>query len=508
LYLVPDPDNPTGFARFVVLYHTTGTRLLALGIYDRGVLDKKGKYIPSIKYYSSDVRTGTFTPDTEHTILGDFYPNKIINDLEAAQAILDYQTEHGPFQAGVEYSMLDILNIHGRQGYLPGLTSDLTIAQGGGVCVIATNWFKMLTLSGAKITQHWQHPTLLKYFENPIGSADGLTVSETDATVQGPDFDLRWIQRETGWVNVTAAVMPEGNRVVNPMGDEIVKTEALILITFRFTKTKPDLSIAKIEALQNAYTTYRTGQSGMVALADGNRQVAQVYWSRGDFWSQFLAKIVPEERISRFTDELASDPFLKSLVLLRSTVNAVSPTSDTRMGTYLRNSDWYTQEVARLRNDPAAVVRLTAGLDHLDANSNYISGQKVQCFGLSVLIASIDTRFLQIGGASIVYAADLVPTEIRNGNKTIVRTDIGGSIRVIENIGDVKVGDIGVRYETTVGHVFMVIDKKTVSGQTVLLLISANQRADGQITIFEVDQGNFDAVFGTPAYLKVVVRKY
>lgn len=54
----------------------------------------------------------------------------------------------------------------------------------------------------------------------------------------------------------------------------------------------------------------------------------------------------------------------------------------------------------------------------------------------------------------------------------------------------------------------MVIGKKTVNGQTVLLVMSANQRSDGQVAIFEVDKSNFDAVFGVPAYLKVVIRKY
>jgi hypothetical protein len=65
-----------------------------------------------------------------------------------------------------------------------------------------------------------------------------------------------------------------------------------------------------------------------------------------------------------------------------------------------------------------------------------------------------------------------------------------------------------VRYDTTAGHVFAVVDKKIVNGQTVLLIISANQRMDGQIAIFEVDNSNFDVVFGVPAFLKVVIRKY
>ncbi len=507
LFMVPDPDNSSGYVRYTVLYHTTGTRLLALGIFDRGYLDKSNVYVPVVKYYSSDVRTSQISPDTEHSILGDFYPNKIINDLEAAQAILDYQTENGPFRAGVTYSMLDILNIHGRRGYLPGLTSDLSLAQGGGVCVIATNWFKMLVLSGSKIVDHWQHPTLLKYFENPIGSAE-LTMAATDATVQGPDFDLTWVQKNTGWVTVSTAVMPGGNVVADKFGDFGNSSDALEVITFRFTSVKPDLSTAKIEALQSAYANYRLGQAGAVALADGNKLVKKTPWGRGDSTSVFLSKIVPEERVSRFADDLTSDPFLKSMVSLRSTLNLISPTSNTRVGSYLSDSDWYLQETALLGHDPQAIKQLTAGLSHLDQNSNDYPGQKVQCYGLGVLIASIDSQFVQIGGIPILHAADLVPTDIRNGSKIVVASPTGGAIRVVTSIDDLAVGDIAIRYDTTTGHVLMVIGKKTVNGQTVLLLMSANQRGDGQVAIFEVDKSNFDAVLGVPAYLKVVIRKY
>ena len=111
LYLAPDPQNNGSYVRYTVLYHTEGSRLLAIGIYDRGTLDKDGKYVPGTKYYSLDTPTNVASPDTEHSVLGDFYPNKILNDLEAAQAILDYQIENGPFVAGKEYSMFDILNL-------------------------------------------------------------------------------------------------------------------------------------------------------------------------------------------------------------------------------------------------------------------------------------------------------------------------------------------------------------------------------------------------------------
>src|SRR5258706_13477727 len=101
--------------------------------------------------------TDFWTADTEHTALGNYYPNKIVNDLEVAQAILDYQAVNGPFVAGTEYSMLTIMNFKGRLGYTLGKTSSDRLVTGGGAVLMSTNWMKMITFMGAKITHSWEH---------------------------------------------------------------------------------------------------------------------------------------------------------------------------------------------------------------------------------------------------------------------------------------------------------------------------------------------------------------
>ncbi len=507
LYLAPDPDNPDGYVRYTVLYHTTGTRLIAIGMYDRGDINSFGKYVPTVKYYSGNIYTGTNNPDTEHSVLGDFYPNKILNDLEAAQAILDYQTENGPFVAGREYSMFDILKFKERKGYLLGKTSSGSLVTGGGVCVVVTNWMKILSLSGAKIIEKWEHPDGQKYFENPVG-AEELPIAATDATVDWPNYDLRWVQKETAWVVVSAAVMPDGDKLESEYGEEVVKFDALEIITLRFTKDRPDLSTDKLEALQNAYIAYREGEAGAVPLFPGaSRLLASETWKRGDNLSDFIARIIPEERIARFSDDLkGGDPLLASLAELEYYANKIDPASTILMGKYLRTTPWYTHELERLGNDPVIIERFEQSLNHFNDSSNLWPNQKIQCYGLGILLGGMDEHFANIGGVRVNYAADLVPESIRTGEK-IVETGNGYQVRVVTTLEEVRVGDFGVRYNTKVGHVFAVVGKKVVEGETVLLIASANQARDGKIALFEVDNSNFDAVFGIPIEKKVVLRR-
>ena len=386
-----------------------------------------------------------------------------------------------------------------------GKTSSGALVTGGGVCVIVTDWMKMLTLSGAKVLEKWEHPDGQKYFENPIGAYE-LSLAGTDATVEWPDYDLRWVQKETGWVSISAAVMPDGDKTLNEYGDDAVKNDALELITLRFTKAKPDLSTDSLGALQSAYNEYRLGKPKTDPLMPGmSYMVSRVTWKQGDSLSTLLAQIVPEERVSRFATELTTDPFLMSLVQLRQEANKIDPNSNVLMGKYLQTTPWYTFELARIGNDPAKVKKLNTALDFLDNFSNSYAGQKIQCYGLGVLLSAMDNRFANIGGVQVHNAADLAPAEIRNGKNTVMNGD-GYAIIVAKKIEDVNVGDFGVRYDTPAGHVFAVVAKKEVNGETVLLIASANQTSVGKVALFEVDKSNFDAVFGIPDILKVVLR--
>jgi len=504
LYLVPNPDNAKEYLRYTVLYHTTGSRLIAIGLYDKGTLDKDGKYVASEKYFTNNVLTNLASPDAEHSVLGDYYPNKIINDLEASKRILEYQAENGPFVAGREYSMIEILNFEHRDGYVLGKTSNGILVTGGGVCVVVTNWMKILSLTGAEILEKWEHPDGQKYFENPVG-ASALPIAATDATVQWPKYDLRWVQKETGWVTASAVVMPDGDELESEYGEETIKFDALEIITLRFTKTKPDLSTEHLEKLKIAYQAYRDGEAGMVALAgEDSRLIKVTPWKRGDSLSLMLSGIVPEERVSRFASEINSDPFLKSLASLRMYANMVDPANPLEMGTYLKTTPWYPQELERLKDDPKQIAELEAALIHLDNYSNIWPNQKVQCVGMAVIVGAMDNRFTHVGGIKYSYAADLVPTEIRTG-EMIMMSSNGLVVKAVNTLDEVRVGDYGVRYDSKTGHIFAVVGRKMINGEVVLLIAAANQASDGRISLFEVDKSNFDVVFGIPDVHKVLI---
>lgn len=363
---------------------------------------------------------------------------------------------------------------------------------------------KMLTLSGAEILEKWEHPDGQKYFENPFGASE-LPIAATDATVQWPKYDLRWVQKETGWVTASAVVMPDGDFLKSEYGEEIIKFDALEIITLRFTKIKPDLSTDKLENLKVAYQAYREGEAGMVALAgEDSKMIKATPWKRGDSLSLLLSGIVPEERVSRFANEIENDPFLKSLASLRAYANSVDPANPLEMGTYLKTTPWYSQELDRLKDNPKQIAELDAALIHLNNYSNIWPNQKVQCVGMAVMLGAMDNRFTHVGGIKYSYAADLVPKEIRTG-EMVMMTSNGLLVKTVETLDEVRVGDYGVRYDSKTGHIFAVVGKKTVKGEIVLLIAAANQASDGRISLFEVDKSNFDVVFGIPDIHKVII---
>jgi hypothetical protein len=206
------------------------------------------------------------------------------------------------------------------------------------------------------------------------------------------------------------------------------------------------------------------------------------------------------DSLNHFSDELKTDPFLVSLVLLKDTANQIKPESSESVGQYLKDSLWYGQEIIRLKNNEILLQNLNVGLKHLDNNTKVTPGQKIQCLGLSVLLASMDNRFLQVGGYSIETAAQIIPREVKNGSR-----DVLGHAIAVKTLEEIQVGDLGVSLTTKAGHIFAIIGKKRVDSQTILLVISANQNRDGQISIFEVDNHNFADIFG---YRKVILRKY
>lgn len=506
LYLAPDPDNVGGYLRYTILYHTTGLRVLSVGIYDRGNWEG-GSYIPTQSYFTKDTRTDS-TPIAEHTIVGEYYPNKIINDLEGSRRMMEYQLVNGPFIAGQEYSLLKILDFESRSGYVQGRTSNGSIVTGGGICIFVTDLNKVLVQMNTKMTMQWQHPSGSKYFENPFGGLD-LSVGISDATIDSKN-DYRWIQSTTGYFVISADVMPTEEILKDPMGDDGVSHDALEIISIKSTMDSSELqsSYDNLVAVRASYEAYReAGVSKLAPItASGSRPVALQPWSVGDDTSILINRIAPDERVSRFASELQADPFLMNLVELRDIINKMDPNSDMLIGDYLMTTEWYARVAAGMVNDPKQQKLLLDTIIHLNDNTHLIPDQTLQCIGLVVILGGMDSRFVYAGAIPAKRARHMIPDAIKDGTSSL---EYMGGYRVLElnTIDDSMVYDLSVTYYNKSGHVFGVIGKKVVDGETVLLVISANQIGDGQIKIFEVDEDNFEVVFGYPAFHKNAIRK-
>lgn len=194
----------------------------------------------------------------------------------------------------------------------------------------------------------------------------------------------------------------------------------------------------------------------------------------------------------------------------RNTTNSIDPLSKDRIGKFLKASDWYKMEMEKIKSDADQLSSFESAIHHLDYFSNIYANQKVQCYGLAILVSGLDKRFPDIGGATISgvpvkNASELVPESIKSGKETKVYMGGYYAIRVYK-LENVNVGDLYVRYDTTNGHVAAVIGKKIIDGKVVLLITSANQTNDGIVAVFEVDENNFDVTFGLDPFKKVVLR--
>ena len=524
LNLFKSIDPRTGQTqRFSILPHTTGQKGIPISLFDSGQTTGNGKYEINKRYYSNDTE---FTPASgetgnEHSILAGFYPNKLKNILEAMKAIDDYQQDNGGFVAGKEYSMLEILDLSGRNGYVLGLNSSKGKVNGGGVCVVATNMCKLQTLMGAEIVERWQHPSEQRYSSSPLAGWK-LRAANSDATVetarssQEQAFDFRWISPKSGYIKLSAAILPNGERVANDFGDQETggrNADATILATFKWSDRNPGEQSSNLETLKTNYINYRGG-SGERNISSGNRFIRETAWRENDSNTHLINKIAPEERVDTFSNELRTNPFLSQLVTLRGLINTYDSDSNSGVGKYLKSTDWYKDQISRL-GEGSGREKYEAALRHLDYNTNISDGQPVQCVGLAVLLSGLSYpsyAFKDIGGATrekdglpITCAADLVPNCIKDGSRSQVFKN-GMQIMSVQTLEEINPGDLYVLYHAGAGHIGGVIGKKYSGSETVLLCAAANQTSKGDMKIFQVDGNNFDVVMGPNPFKKVIIR--
>jgi len=492
--------------KYTILPHLTGEESLYIALLERDSEIKFQKETPQ-NYYEELVEQIL----SAYTYIDDVYPNKILNILTAVESITSFQDKNGPFQPNVEYSLLEILNLSERGKYRVGLTSSRTEVIGGGVCALASTLAKSLHLLNARFTERWQHPTPFRYFVGPGDARITKGNSDTTVSVESNEniYDFKWQMPETApffYLTPSASIILNGKSEVSDVGKE---ADAMLIMTLAWTNEPSSGNPNKVKYLRDSYDDFRKSGVSSQILRSSAFLDSVPFGSQGDM-EETARKIFPEERRQNFEEDLSTNPWLRTIKTLTDIINSYSDThspEDVRLGIkeklgdYLKKSSWYLN----LENKDT----IEPGLRHLNWNTYLIDREAIQCIGWVVLLAFINEPQSpkNISGQLVSNAHELVPKEIVQRTKKLVSS--GGLLfRTLEDISEVDIGDLFVRYDTQAGHVGLVVGKKLISGKTVLLVSDANRKRDGIVRLFEVDENNFNAVFGEYPYQKILVKKY
>ena len=505
-YYYSEDELTSKVSRYAILPYTTGQKGAIIGLLDEGRYGLDGKYLPTKTYYKEKNELGKEIDSLySHSILAEFYPNKIINILEALSAVDDYQQKVGGFVKGKEYSMWEMLDIKNRPGYVIGKNSAQKLVMAGGVCITATNMCKLMAVMGVTPIEKWEHPS--KYSSSPF-AGEKLTPGLTDATVDSHGseiFDLRFVAPDNGYIKLSIDIILNGKKVKSEYGDDAVggpKADCSIISTYKWTKKNPGSQTQQFSKYRELYTKHRQGIEQIPVL------VSERQWAKNDVMDKFVKSIAPEERGMRFESEFKNSSFLSGLLELRDLINLYDPDSKVGVGTYLRSTPWYLKQISRLKENNPQRDDFESSLRELDYSSNKWPSQPVQCVGGAILLAGLhdaECHLPQISGFDIRRAAQLVPDEVKSGK---IDSMANGNVYVkaITTRQEVETGDLFVLPYTYVGHVGCVVGKKVINGETVLLYAAFNQTGDGRMNIFEVDGNNFDAVMGPAPLRKIVMR--
>lgn len=486
-----------GYDRYVELPHLISGKSMPVALIETITVKDSGS--ESKKNYEE-----LDDPSMEtHSILSGYYPNKILNILEGLRAIDDYQQEIGGFKEGEEYSMLEILDIKGRSGYVQGKTSSGFLVKAEGTCALLTNLMKILSLADVEVIERWQHTTGLKYFTGPF-SGKKLSEEKTDTAID-LKHDFRWIMPMDGFINIETELMHTG-RVVEKYGNGDCEFDTFIGVTMSLVSENPGVQSENLEEKKQDYRNYRD---------DPDICEVRVYeepWEFGDVFHELASLILPEERIRHFRKEIEGESFLKKVVEIRSMLNSYDGDPVSGLGDYIKEYEggsWYENEINRLlEKSKDAVERFEASLRMLNNLTWKVDGQYNQCIGLVIFMAGLqdEISFRNIGGYPIKFAKELVPDGIRSGAyKYMIHPKHGFPIKVVESTEDVEPGDLFVKHSGLYGHIGAVIGTKRTPKGKVLLCIDANSSEEGKTRIWEVDEDNFDPKFGPYPYKCAVI---
>jgi hypothetical protein len=501
-----------------------GTNNLAIAELDRGKFDLFGSYLPA----------GTEHPGVSHSldsILGDIsyvvgdgivYPNKILNLLNAMAYILERQEKSGPLQKSQIYSYLDLIRLVDGANYVPGFTSSLDLVHGGGVCAGATtisNAFwgaaKSLGINYEDTYQapKWNHPQ--RYKLGPLGPNTFITDTTVEISGNGTIYDYNMIAPCNLYVNIRAAVMPNGLAFseTNPQGLYVVnengsflRSDAQFVLNVSLTTNQPQTKAGDLRAMRQQYIDFRsTNHQGNINFMENGCHFIGSSDLNEDNRISFGPQIYPEQDTRLFTNEIANSNYLQDVFALQQILNTVDETNADDVAGVVRNSKWYQNKVAggkTNQNTESAINQL---------NYVVVDGQPVQCIGWATLLAGLPypNMPVSIGSVSIKGPIDLIPGSILTyPDRQTAYSPTGGTLIAERDIkiSEINAGDLFLMRSSPMGHVGVILCRKEYNGKSYLMVTESNRHNDGRIQIYTVDEYNFNAKLGMPPEKKILLR--
>ncbi len=516
LYLKDDENR---VFRVATLHHTTGDHSLPIAIIDEGSIDNlQVEYRPRTRYGRLTAKKEVAA---EFSLIGDYYPNKTHNLLEAAAQILRFQIENGPFVQDQTYSTMDIFNIRGNYSYRMGQENYQGYRlRGDGVCGMATTLAHTLSQAKVRFDEQRPHSHWTQYWTGPLDPGISIENDTTISSFEGFDHDFRWTPffDKPHYLSIEALLAVNGSPAKNLTGDP----NSRVFFQLMLTEKKPDLQseLALIEKIQEDYIKFNKGLE-VGELLHESSFVEKLPWGADYPEESIIRAVYVEESVQGFEKEIEKKVFLKDVSELRTLINeyiekyphaTFSPTETIRVGGYIKKSKWY-ENLAQDRREEINRV-----LSYLDIHTYRYATHKneyeaVQCVAWTILLSSLgyESSPINIYSHSAVYARDLIPEHLRT--QWWRKEMTVGKYKFIapENLSEINIGDLFVTYslpyDSTPGHVGAIVGKKKSGDDTILLVSDSNRKCDGAPRLFRVDKANAHAIFGRPPKRWVVIRK-
>jgi len=516
LYLKEDENR---VFRVATLHHTTGDHSLPIAIIDEGSINNlDGEYWP-------DTRFGTLSAKkeiaAEFSLIGDYYPNKTHNLLEAAAQLLRFQMKNGPFNQDKTYSAMDIFDIRGNYSYRMGRKNYLGHSlRGDGVCGMATVLAHTLSQTEARFDEQRSHSYWSQYWTGPLDPEISIENDTAISSFEGINYDFKWtpLSDTPHYLSIEALLALNGPPSRDLLGD----ANSRIFFQMMLTEKKPDLQseLVLIEQLQKDYIEFNKGHEASKLLSKSSL-VEKLPWGADTSQENIVRATYVEENVRGFEKEIAKNPFLKDIAELKNLTNeyiekypyiTFNRNKTLRVGEYIKKSKWY-EFLASDRKE-----KIDKALDYLDTYTYEYYTYKneyeaVQCVGWTVLLASLgyESSPIDVQPHPAVFARDLIPEQLRTQRW---RKEMAlGKYRFIvpENLSEINIGDLFVTYElpfdSTAGHVGVIVGKRKSGNETVLLASDSNRKCDGAPRMFRVDRASAHGIFGRPPKRWVVIRK-